>query len=172
MMCSVLHTKMKIDIDKLPEEMKCDIKETLLTLELVKLMVSKMKYFTSKERIILLDVISSIEKYMEDIKTIETIQEFTHQLKILDDVYSKLKENNKTLNLDLTKYKKYYDKYIEPCVLMWSIGAISDMTRKTKTPSVEEFGEYIKNHLLPMLALQIIGAIATMIEQRTFYKAS
>ena len=104
---------MRIDIDKLPEEMKCDIKETLLTLELVKLMVSKMKYFTSKERIILLDVIASIEKYMEDIKTIETVRECCNLLNTLDDVYSKLKENNKTLNLDLTKYKQYYDKYIE-----------------------------------------------------------
>ena len=162
---------MKINIDKLPEEMKCDIKETLLTLELVKLMVSKMKYFTSKERILLLDVIASIEKYIEDTNKIETVRECCNLLNTLDNVYSKLKEN-KTLNLDLTKYKQYYEKYIEHSVFMWCIGEISDMTKETKTPSVEEFGEYIKNHLLPMLALQIIGAIATMIEQRTFYKAS
>lgn len=82
-----------------------------------------------------------------------------------------LKEN-KTLNLDLTKYKKYYDKYIEPFVLVWNIGGVLDMTTETKSPSVEECGEYIKNNLLPMLALQIIDAITTMIEQRTSYKAS
>ena len=76
------------------------------------------------------------------------------------------------VDVSLTKYKQYYDKYIEHSVFMWSIGEISDMTKETKTPSVEEFGEYIINHLLPMLALQIIGAIATMIEQRTSCKAS
>ena len=161
---------MKINYETLPEEMKCDINEALFTLKLVKFVVNEMKYFTSKERILLLDVIASTEKYMEDIKKVETVQECCNLLDTLDDVYSKLKEN-KTLNLDLTKYKKYYDKYIEPFVFMWKFGGILNMTTKTKSPSVEECGEYIKNNLLPMLLLQIIGAIATMIEQRTFPKA-
>ena len=162
---------MKINYETLPEEMKCDINEALFTLKLVKFVVNEMKYFTSKERILLLDVIASTEKYMEDIKKVETVQECCNLLDTLDDVYSKLKEN-KTLNLDLTKYEKYYNKYIEPFVLMWSIGGMLDMTSKTKTPSVEECGEYIKNNLLPMLALQITGAITATIEQRTSYKAS
>lgn len=157
---------MSIDIDKLPEEMKCDIEETLILIEVVQHMVCRMKCFTFEERILLIDVIGSIEKYIKDTNKIETVRECCDLLNTLDDVYSKLKEH-KTLNLDLTKYKQYYDKYIEHSVFMWSIGEISDMTKETKTPSVEEFGEYIKNHLLPMLALQIIGAIATMIEQRT-----
>ena len=161
---------MKINYETLPEEMKCDIEETLLTINLVKYLVNEKKCFTPKEKTLLLDVISSSEKYMEDIKKIETAQECCNLLDTLDDVYSKLKEN-KTLNLDLTKYKKYYDKYIEPFVFMWKFGGVLNMTTKTKSPSVEECGEYIKNNLLPMLLLQIIGAIATMIEQRTFHKA-
>lgn len=160
---------MKINYETLPEEMKCDIEETLLTINLIKYLVNEKKCFTPKEKTLLLDVISSSEKYMEDIKKIETVQECCNLLDTLDDVYSKLKEN-KTLKLDLSKYKQYYNKYIEHFVFMWSIGGILDMTRETKSPSVEEFREYIKNNLLPMLLLQIIGAIATMIEQRTFSK--
>ena len=162
---------MKINYETLPEEMKCDIEETLILIEVVQHMVCRMKCFTFEERILLIDVIGSIEKYIKDTNKIETVQECCNILDTLDNVYSKLKEN-KTLNLDLTKYKKYYDKYIEPFVLVWNIGGVLDMTTETKSPSVEECGEYIKNNLLPMLALQIIGAITTMIEQRTSYKAS
>ena len=163
---------MKINYETLPEEMKFNAEETKVIIQFIKGIVSSKKYFTTKERTLLLDVIASIEKYIADTKKIETVRECCNLLNTLDDVYSKLKENNKTLNLDLTKYKKYYDKYIEHSVFMWSIGEISDMTKETKTPSVEEFGEYVKNHLLPMLALQLIGAIATMLEQRICCKAS
>lgn len=160
-----------IDFEKLPEEMKCDIEEINLTTQLVKSIIDKKKCFTPKEKLVLLDTLSSIEKYMENIKIIETIQECTNQLKNLDDIYSRLQQQ-KTLKLDLTKYEKYSEEYIEPFVLMWSIGEILDMTTKTTSPSFEKFREYMKYNLLPMVAFQLTGAIAIILKERIIDKAS
>lgn len=156
---------MTVNFDILPEEMKCDIEETIFSIRMTRCLAVGAVFLTEKEKSFLNDVITTIENCIKERNNIKSQDDFSEQLKIADNLYSQL-EQHKTIKLDLTLYDKYYDDYITPWLSLWRIGEILEITTGIKEDSYEKYKNLMINHLFPMLLCQIIGIISSWLYEK------
>ncbi len=160
---------MKINYDILPESMKADIDEILLSIRLTRLISVQARAITEKEKTFINDILSSIEKCINERNEIKNRNDFTEQLKIADNIYTRLKQH-KTIKLDLTKYENFYDNHITSWLRLWEIGELFEqltgMKEKSERESYEEYKTLMTDNLLPMLLFQLLGSIVYWIKEK------
>lgn len=160
---------MKINYDTLPECMKADIDEIFIAIRFAQFISAKTKSMTKKEKTFINDILSSIEKCINERTKIENHNDFTEQLKKVDDIYTQLKQHE-TIKIDLTQYEDYHNTYIISLLELWEIGEllekITGMKEKSERESYEEYKTLMTDNLLPMLLFQLLGSIVYWIKEK------
>lgn len=113
------------------------------------------------------EVLNSLEVFHKDSSNIKTVAELELHIKTIRNIHSMLKENKK-IKLDLSKFENYYDKFIAVPLFMLKIPKLftADMPVITETGmfKIKDGLNILKGHL-PMLELQILGAITEYIQK-------
>lgn len=128
----------------------------------LRICIEKIRSLSEIEKAYFTEVCNSLEAFHKDSSNIKTVAELELHIKTIKNIHSMLKENKK-IKLDLSKFENYYDKFIAVPLFMLKMPDLftDDMPviNETGMFKIKDGLNILKGHL-PMLELQIIGAIS------------
>ncbi len=136
-------------------------------LNALRMCLEKVNSLSEIEKAYFTEVLNSLEVFHKDSSNIKTVVELELHIKTIRNIHSMLKENKK-IKLDLSKFENYYDRFIAVPLFMLKMPELftADMPVITETGmfKIKDGLNILKGHL-PMLELQILGAITEYIQK-------
>lgn len=133
----------------------------------LRICIEKIRSLSEIEKAYFTEVCNSLEAFHKDSSNIKTVAELELHIKTIKNIHSMLKENKK-IKLDLSKFENYYDKFIAVPLFMLKMPDLftGDMPviSETEMFKIKDGLNILKGHL-PMLELQILGAITEYIQK-------
>ena len=129
--------------------------------------LEKVNSLSENEKAYFGEVLNSLKVFHKDSSNIKTVAELELHIQTIKGIHSMLKQNKK-FKLDLSKFENYYDKFIAVPLFMLKMPELftADMPVVSETGvfKIKDGLNILKGHL-PMLELQILGAITEYIQK-------